>query len=221
MKLLSVISLSLVLLSCAPPTSSSAAGGGSGPTAGGGTETDMAGAGGGGGGGGGPTVPPDWVSGSRLRARVQTTEDGGKSFVGWYDSMLKLTCTFQVAADGQQRCLPQSGPYATIGVYYSDTNCSIPLAAEIATWGMGCQPSYATRAETTTPAVCSDYGIPMLKTHVYPITSKFTGSMVYSFVSMNGTPTCTGAAPSTVYVYYQVGSEVDPTMFVVGSVVTE
>jgi hypothetical protein len=31
-------------------------------------------------------VVPDWVSGTRLRARVQTSADGARAFYGWYDS---------------------------------------------------------------------------------------------------------------------------------------
>lgn len=189
------------------------AGGGAGGSGGGGT--------GGGGGGGGVAAQPDWVSGSRLRARVQTTGDGGKSFMGWYDSTLKTPCAFMNAADGQQRCLPTSA-YTTVGTYYSDTNCMTALAQEFTTYASPCAPKYASKADST-GGTCADYGYLQPNTHIYSVGAVFSGT-VYAFSGMPATcmpVTPTTGYPYTTYTFYQVGAELDPTMFETGTIVTE
>lgn len=46
------------------------------------------------------------TSGSRLRARYLVSDDGARSFVGWYDSARSENCSFMPAPDGVTRCLP-------------------------------------------------------------------------------------------------------------------
>jgi hypothetical protein len=82
-------------------------GGAAGAGGGGGMPGNGAGGGGGSGAdGGGLVVKPDYVSGTRIKARVVTTPDGAKMFVGIYDNDLQTECSFSTAADGITRCLP-------------------------------------------------------------------------------------------------------------------
>lgn len=65
-----------------------------------------------------------YVSGSRIRARVGVTDDGAKQFLGWRDSQLSLDCTFSDPGDGQKRCLPS----AALVQFFADVGCTQPLA---------------------------------------------------------------------------------------------
>jgi hypothetical protein len=187
-------------------------------TAGLGSGAGDGGGNGGSGSGAGGTVKPEWVSGSRLRARVDTTDDGGRAFAGWYDSMLKGPCTFQIAGDGQRRCLPTVANMASVDGEYSDDHCTIPLARELAEYATACPPSYLLRSETVTAAVCGDDGYPQPRAHIYAAGAVFTGAKVYSFLSDS---TCVFTTPPTAWTYFEVGAEIPPASFATGSVVIE
>jgi hypothetical protein len=78
--------------------------------------------------GSGPGGAPGalYRSGTRLRARVTDAGDGARRFDGWYDTQLETPCTFLLAADGVQRCLPTAG--IVVGPpYYLDAACSVPV----------------------------------------------------------------------------------------------
>jgi hypothetical protein len=68
-------------------------------------------------------------SGSRLRAKYLDGADGTKQFVTWWDSQLQIDCSFQLASDNQQRCLPiQGDPQGAWGyLVFSDTQCTVPV----------------------------------------------------------------------------------------------
>jgi hypothetical protein len=53
-----------------------------------------------------PSQQPTVRSGKRLRARVNTSVDGAREFLGWYDSDLQTACAPAPAMDGKLRCLP-------------------------------------------------------------------------------------------------------------------
>lgn len=70
-----------------------------------------------------------YKSGSRIKAKVMTTEDGAQAFATWYDTVLKVDCWITsslVAEDGKPRCLPM-GNYVYDNGYYSDSDCTKPL----------------------------------------------------------------------------------------------
>lgn len=64
-----------------------------------------------------------WLSGTRLRA-VLDTAGAAKRFSIWHDTKLDVDCTFQLDSEGTERCLPTSGGY----VAYSDDKCKSPVA---------------------------------------------------------------------------------------------
>lgn len=76
-----------------------------------------------GGDGGSEDPGGSYESGSRLKARTLVGSDGSRSPSGWFDTETNAECTWRLAADGQQRCLPVA-PFA---VYYGDAGCNQPL----------------------------------------------------------------------------------------------
>jgi hypothetical protein len=160
--------------------------------------------------GGGP-VGTDWVSGTRLRARVLTTADGAKSQWGWYDTQLGINCFIATAGDGQQRCLPQT--YAAVGTYFADSACTTQLAWIPTSYATACAPTLGYWAETTNS--CSEYGAPASRTHLYSLGAVYTGTVYYA------APTgCSPTAP-TGATFYQVGAETPPTTYVAATITTE
>ena len=85
--------------------------GGTGGNGGGGTGGNGGGSGGTGGGG---AAEPDYVSGSRIKARTISTSDGAKAFAGYYDTQLATPCSFNHAADDTLRCLPPLVAYVRL-----------------------------------------------------------------------------------------------------------
>lgn len=68
-----------------------------------------------------------YKSGSRIKAKVMTTEDGAQAFMGWYDTVLEIDCSMGlVADDGNSRCLPIYLIVYDMG-YFSDSGCLNPL----------------------------------------------------------------------------------------------
>lgn len=67
---------------------------------------------------------PDYVSGSRLRARYWTTDDGTRQFSAWYDSQLDTPCAFSPAEDGVMRCLPSTQIGLQSSNAFSDSGCT-------------------------------------------------------------------------------------------------
>jgi hypothetical protein len=81
---------------------------------------------------------PPWRGGTRLKAQVLRGKDNGPAvFRSTFDSELAVTCSFQLATDGQTRCLPSQ-----VVPYYGDAGCTqlvLPLYE-------GCSvPSYVSR----------------------------------------------------------------------------
>lgn len=145
-----------------------------------------------------PSAKADPTSGSRLKAKYRTADDGSKEYLSslWYDSERQEDCTFATAADGKERCMPSS--QATI-TFFADEACKQPLAVGSAS----CAPKYALTFE---PSTCSS---PVV--HVYSIGATTSPSKLY--VSANGT--CINAGPAdATSVYYQVGAEVAASSFV-------
>jgi hypothetical protein len=74
-------------------------------------------------------------SGSRLKRRIMTTDDGAQVFVGWHDSERQENCAFRVGPDGKQRCMPTERVHEIRGlsgldaVVYADSGCTRPMYA--------------------------------------------------------------------------------------------
>ncbi len=101
-----------------------ASGGGGGASGGAGGE---AGSGGGGqaGGGGLSAMCPRWTNhteGSRIRLKFVVSEQGDRSYAGWRDSELDISCSWQGATDGTIRCLPISREDSK--AFYLDEECT-------------------------------------------------------------------------------------------------
>ena len=159
-------------------------------------------------------TPPDWVSGTRIRARVQTTPDGAKAHLGWHDSMLNVDCGFQRAADDTERCLPAGG--ANIGgSFWGDAACSVPLASG----SPGCAtPTYATNELTTTCLAVNGYETPY-RYHVYGSLVAYAGANFW--IGAGGATGCTQYANSASYAFFTYGAEVPASTFAPGNIVTE
>jgi len=186
--------------------------GGSGGTGGGGTGGTGGGGSGGGGtggmGGGGSGGTPDYVSGSRIKARVQSTADGAKGFAGFYDSQLGVPCAFNHAADDTLRCLPNT--YAYVASYFSDSGCSTPLAYA----SFGCAVTYAQKGETSSSCIDIGYYSTNQRYRIYSVGSAYTSSTIWS-----GAPgSCSMSTTPTTLMFFNVGSEVPASTFAAGSV---
>ncbi|WP_437821604.1 DUF7481 family protein [Sorangium sp. So ce1078] len=153
-----------------------------------------------------PNASANPESGSRLKARYRATEDGGKAYDPgwWYDSERRETCAFVVAGDGQERCLPLSSPSASVGVYFSDARCSVPIAAYTA----GCPPKYV----VSSTVLNGECGAVALRTRIFAVGPRFTDTLYYGSAS-----SCATIAASDTYDYYAIGDEIPPTSFVAGS----
>jgi hypothetical protein len=71
-----------------------------------------------------PPGPLPWKSGFRLRARIVDGGEGAKLFAFWQDTVLRLTCSFAVAADGRVRCLPLDEDLSVITTFFADSDCT-------------------------------------------------------------------------------------------------
>jgi hypothetical protein len=139
------------------------------------------------------------TSGSRLKAKFFTGEDGSKVYVPgtMVDTMRGEDCSIQVAADGMTRCLPAP---AQTNEYFADMGCTQALALK----PRGCQ----------APKEITASGIPTCAgAKVFSISGRFTGK-VYS-----GSPALCGVPPdpSANWDLYSLGAEIPPSSFVAGT----
>lgn len=71
-------------------------------------------------------------SGSRLKRRIRTTDDGSQQFVGWFDTERGENCSFRKVEWNAERCIPDENvieaiDYRDTTVYYTDQSCTIPV----------------------------------------------------------------------------------------------
>ncbi len=112
------ILVGLLLTACGAPTGSELGGG----------------AGGGGGGGGGPgtgggtavSFEREALSGTRLKQRYLQGDDGSRSPLGFFDTARNESCTFALAEDGEQRCLPLETLAYPLPNFFFDAACTEP-----------------------------------------------------------------------------------------------
>ena len=210
--------LYVAMAACAGPragglsTSSRGATGGGGATAplGGGGHAGAAGRGGNAGGLGGSLtnpVPPanaDPLPGSRLKPKFRLGEDGAKEYLQglWFDTQRNEDCTFQLASDGQTRCLPKGNTFQ----YYSDAQCT---QAMVLMQSACTTPGYGVSNATTACAL--DTG----GTRVFSVGAAANPPMIYGKAGSS----CFAIGPtSSDYTYFMVGAEVPPSTFVAATV---
>lgn len=150
------------------------------------------------------------TSGQRLRAIVWRTADGAEQHSGWWlDSARSEECSFRIAMDGRERCLPQPfvlhGPRAPGGLF-TDPNCQKPIV------GRRVLPGCATNAPEIRYVVL---GSPSRTLHA-------VGPRTYPPAVWTATDTgvCVPET-STDVEYFDVGPEVPPSEFVEASAVVE
>jgi hypothetical protein len=175
-----------------PPSPEDAGGTGGGP------------AGGGAGGGGvdaGPTigVQHQALSGSRLKTRVITGDDGSQVYAGMFDSTRGEPCAFQLAGDGVTRCLPSARPTA---ITYSDAACTVPV---FRVTEAECAPKYA--VDSASLATCPLYW------RLHDVTAIATPPAAYS----NASGLCQALPVVVDGGWYSYGAELDAGLFVGGT----
>lgn len=146
--------------------------------------------------------------GTRIVNLYRTTTDGLKTAEGYFDKELGVRCSFAVAEDGKERCLP---PYqaAVSTTYFSDSGCTVPLAAS----SKSVCPAYAYFGQQDA-TLCSS-AVNAYKYLFYQIGTKQTAGV---YQKSSSTAACT-EADATVYEsadFYQV-TKLDPASFVEGT----
>lgn len=111
-------------------------------------------------------APPDapWVAGDRLSVREIAFPGGEPVQVGWYDEELRTPCTFRRAADGQVRCLPQTGVFDFHA--FASPDCSESSALARRSNRCGPTPTFA-----TTPGLSNCPA----EAHVFRLGERYTG----------------------------------------------
>jgi hypothetical protein len=156
-----------------------------------------------------PSKAATTTSGTRLKARNFTGEDGSKQFVGWFDSQLNQGCGFQGAADGKIRCLPAAAMMSR--GFFADSNCTQALAQS----RKGCTPPPYVSIGLPSPDACST-ALP--SNRIATIGAKHTGAF-YAGAPGECTPVPTDpnsprGSEISFSDFYLVGSDVDPSTFV-------
>lgn len=148
-----------------------------------------------------PSGPGSTTSGSRIKAKILTAEDGTKTPLGFRDTARNEDCSFQMV-DGRFRCLPSGA--SVRDDWFSDSTCKKRLAMT----SKGCDAPTVALAQTT---YCAPTGYQ--STSVYALGPRYTGASVYT--TSGGS--CT-AQPATSYTanwdLYQLGDEIALDQFV-------
>jgi len=143
-------------------------------------------------------------SGSRLKTRWLTGEDGSKIVAGMRDSEREEDCSFRSAADGATRCLPTQVAYTN--TWYADAACAQLLAYT----QKGCAaPKYASEAALAAGGCAQTAG-----TRIREVRARFRGATLYT---KNTNGECT-SSPSAGYLasydLYTLAAELPPETFV-------
>jgi hypothetical protein len=147
-----------------------------------------------------PTANADPTNGSRLKAQYMVGDDGSKEYLPgvFYDSMRQEVCSFALAGDSKQRCLPAGGGATA----FADASCTMPIIA-VAT---GCaMPTYALVVDSGT---C---GQAVGGTHVHTVGAAASPMTLY----LQSGGQCFQAGTATAgFNYYALGAEVPAASFV-------
>lgn len=161
---------------------------------------------------GGPILPGDggssdqrlWTGGSRLKARYYDTADGTSTFIGWRDTQIAMSCSFNVAADGKLRCLPYGEGIQSTGFYFKDAGCTQKIS--IVYTGGRCPPAAPKYANEYDATQCPS------RSRFYDVGAKLATTTAY-YRDSQGVCRQTSFAGSQDDLY-DVGAEVAPTTFV-------
>jgi hypothetical protein len=148
---------------------------------------------------------PQYVSGSRIRAKYVLGEDGSKQWVGWYDSELKTDCGWSPYFEsGKRYCIPN---YATgISQYYADVACEDVLEL---VYSLPCLESkYAIRYSGSE---CNQR-----IAQLHRLGDEWTGK----FYTKSG-EICLESAPIAGWKYYKIGAVEDLSKFVSATEIVE
>lgn len=155
-----------------------------------------------------PEVLADEVirPGDRLQPRVMNGADGSRQLWQWWDTERGESCYFQVASDGQYRCLPMG--HGINDSYYLDPGCSQRIAL---TQKGTCPGPDALRVATLWEQGCP------ASVRVFEIGVLMPSPSVYQ---KNDDGSCTAndyMTESQTYDIFSVGPEIPPTAFVAGA----
>lgn len=146
-------------------------------------------------------------SGSRLKAQVVTGADGSKAFTGLFDTQTKQECAYANAADGSYRCLPSGIKAVAATSFFNDAKCTQPILNVPA----GCTaPAFV----STVSASCGN-----TQFHIFPTGKSFMLPMTIYLAEAgkcNAVPT-----KNAMGTWYEVGAELAPSTFVLGTITTE
>lgn len=145
--------------------------------------------------------------GTRIVNLYRTTPDGLKTPEGYWDKELQSKCSFMLAEDGEERCLPALE--AWVSTVYADSNCSTD--APLALVPKGACPTYAYYQATQGTCGASAYRLTM-----YKIGTKATTA----FSKSGDTCTDVTASLSASYDFYTV-TKLAAAMFAEGTLVHE
>lgn len=145
-------------------------------------------------------------SGSRLKVRRYTTEDGAAtSGIGFFDLDMNEPCSVALASDGKRRCLPgaRSG---VPGLRFADPSCSVPIGII----NTACSAPEYVLIPDALDACASDYTY-----RVYPVVVALS---LDTFYHLEGN-TCVGQ--TSFASTYQIGAAIDPQQFVEATLVND
>ena len=118
-----------------------------------------------------------FTAGTRLKVRTLTSDDGAKQQIGFFDSEVGVACTFGLASDGTQRCMPITQATLTTN-FFGDISCTTRVAIS------GCADVPAFARESVGTCGAADF---------YQVTGAHSGGVYV----LNG-PTCSAVAAPPV-----------------------
>jgi len=79
----------------------------------------------------GVVVDDRYTAGTRLEPTWLALPDGSQRFAGWYDTKLRITCTYRVQANGRYACVPDAEDAIDSAGIYADSTCTMPQAGVV------------------------------------------------------------------------------------------
>lgn len=142
-------------------------------------------------------------SGTRLRAIWQVAEDGAKQFnYQWRDTQRNEDCSFGMAGDGVQRCMPATS-ISFVG-YFTDEDCTVRLFVRAAT---GCV-SQGLQLGSVAETIGCEY-----RSRRFAVNAITRPTTVY----LGSPENCVQTSGSDSYDYFAQGVEISPSSFVAAS----
>ena len=148
------------------------------------------------------------LDGTRLKAFYLTADDGSREYFDlWYDTQLGAGCRFQIASDGQTRCLPFD---RGIGSSFLDATCGQAIVDDYAPACLGRAhgvPKYAIRIDAVNEC-----------TETFRLFALGVASVPASVYAKISDGVCSAGPNTGSRVFYPVGGEVAPASLVAASV---